>query len=69
MKDNFQIAFNIIMIIVILSIMLIISFRSKLAKSKNPEKEQAALAGETIGVGILIAFLIFAVFAVGYWGS
>jgi hypothetical protein len=71
MEDNFQMIFNVVAVALIFLVMLVVSYRSKLAKAVgiNPAKEQATFFAETIGAGVLIGFLIFTVFAVGYWGN
>ncbi|MCK5081069.1 MAG: hypothetical protein KAQ63_02805 [Candidatus Moranbacteria bacterium] len=71
MEENIQIAFNIIAVSLIVLVGLVISFRTKLAKAVgiNLKKETAGILGETIGAGVVLAFIIFAVFAVGHWGG
>jgi Na+-driven multidrug efflux pump len=71
MEESFQIAFNIIVFGLIFVIGLAVSFASKVAKSVgiNPDKEKKEILTETIGVGVVLLFIIFGIFATSYWGG
>ncbi len=71
MEDSFQIAFNIIVFVLIFVIGLAVSFASKVAKSvkMKPEKEKKEILTETIGAGVVLLFIIFGIFATSYWGG
>ncbi len=71
MENGFQIVFNIVVFVLIFVIGLAVSFGAKVAKSVgiNPDKERKEFLTETIGVGIVLLFIIFGIFATSYWGS
>ena len=45
-----------------------IFFKEKFEKL-NPGKNASSISAEVIGAGIMLAFLIFTVFAASFWGS
>ena len=64
MEENYQMIFNLVLIVLILGVGLIYSFLSKSQKAKNDNEVKTALF-ETIGAGIVFFFLTLIVFMVG----
>ena len=69
MNFDFQMIFNIVGMATICVVGLTISFGAKAKKAEGKTKEIKAALAETIGAGIILFFIVFAIFMVGYYSS
>ncbi|GEM_PF-6027264 len=69
MNFDFQMIFNVVIVAAICIVGLVLSFSAKAQKAEGKPKEIKTALAETIGAGIILFFIVFAVFAAGYYSS